>query len=122
MSDVTVVVQPITIDVAIASKTIIAEVIPGGSNSGYNSPTPIDIASPTTYNIPNGKLLLAIAVIPASGARNLSVGYTAGSTQILDNEEIDSNKEASFIVGRYFNTQKTLHISGFTGQLIFYIL
>ncbi len=94
----------------------------GDDGSGGFSFLPVNITSPTTYTVPAGKLLLAIAVVPAAGARNISIGYTAGATQVLDTEQIDSNAAASFLVNRYFNTAKTLHISGFTGQLIFYIL
>lgn len=86
------------------------------------SPVSLSVVDGTTYSIPAGKLLFSIAVIPASGDRILSAGYTAGATQILDSEEITSNDGPTFTMGRRFNTATTIHFSDFIGELILYIL
>lgn len=89
---------------------------------GGFQPVELSVVDGTTYSIPAGKLLLSIAVVPASGDRILSAGYTAGAAQILDSEEITSNDGTTFTVGRRFNTARTIHFSDYVGDLILYIL
>jgi hypothetical protein len=86
------------------------------------SPVSLSVVDGTTYLIPAGKLLLSIAVVPASGDRILSAGYASGATQILDSEEITSNDSMNFVIGRRFHVQTTIHFSDYIGDLILYIL
>lgn len=77
----------------------------------------LSVVNGTTYAISPGKLLDKIAVIPSSGDRILTVGYSAGTGEIIDNEEISSNNGTTFPIVRYFHGGQTIHFSGFTGQV-----
>ena len=92
------------------------------ASTGYVSPTPISVVDGTTFVIPAGKKLDSITAIPAAGARTLSVGYSAGAGEVIDAEEIPSNDETSFPIGRRYNAGKTLHFSDYIGQIVIYLL
>ena len=94
-------------------------VIQGG---GGVTPVTVSVVDGTTYAVEAGKYLLSICPVPASGDRVLSAGYSAGATQVLDNEEILSNEARTINVLRRFHTATTLHFSDFTGSLILYFL
>ena len=97
--------------------------VDGANGSGdYNSPTPIAIVDGSTFNIPAGKKLDSISVIPAAGDRVLTVGYSAGEGEVIDAEDISGNDGASFPSGKYFHNGITLHFSGFTGSVLIYLL
>ena len=94
-------------------------VIQGG---GGVTPVTVSVVDGTTYAVEAGKYLLSICPVPASGDRVLSAGYSAGATQVLDNEEILSNEARTINILRRFHTATTLHFSDFTGSLILYFL
>lgn len=93
-----------------------------GVDGAYNSPTPFPIVDGTTLVIQAGKKIDSISVIPAAGARILTVGYTYGSGEVVDNEEVAALDPASFHIGKYYDVQTTLHFSGFTGSVLIYLL
>ena len=89
---------------------------------GGVTPVTVSVVDGTTYAVEAGKYLLSICPVPASGDRVLSAGYSAGATQVLDNEEILSNEARTINVLRRFHTATTLHFSDFTGSLILIFL
>jgi hypothetical protein len=89
---------------------------------GYNGTSPTAIVDGTTYAVPAGKKVDSISVVPAAGVRLLTVGYSSGTGEVVDAEEISSNDGASFHVGKYYHAGKTLHFSGFTGSVLIYLL
>ena len=95
-------------------------VITGGGSitSVFN----VDVIDGTTYNIPAGKKLDSVSVIPETGDRVLTIGYTYGSGEIIDAEEIISDTAPSFPRGMYFHNGQTIHFSGFVGQVKLYII
>ena len=92
-----------------------------GSGSGASPAVSVSVVNGTTYALAAGKKLDSISVVPASGDRLISVGYTAGAGDVLDNEDVLSNDGTSWPIGRRYHTGKTLHFSQFTGEVILYI-
>lgn len=125
MPDVSVTVAAVNVDVSVQPLNIdvtIAAAGQQGEDGGYASPAETAVVDGTTYAIPAGKKLDSISVVPAIGARVLTVGYSTGTAEVIDNEDVDSNDGASFSIGKYYHTGKTLHFSGFTGSVLVYLL
>ena len=95
---------------------------PPGLDGVYGSPVLTSIIPGTTYVIPAGKQLDSIAVIPAAGARTITIGYTASATQIADTEDVNSNQSLVLTIKKYYHTVQTIHFSGFTGSVRIYLL
>lgn len=95
---------------------------PPGADGTFISPSAQAVVDTSTINISAGKQVLSIAIVPTGSTRTLSVGYSAGTGELIDNEPIDANDSPVFYIGRYFHTAKTLHFSGFTGSVLIYIL
>lgn len=90
--------------------------------SGYASPEPISIIEGDAYDIPAGKKLDSISIIPSAGDRVLTIGYSPGAGDLVDGETIASDDSASFQYGIYFHLGQTLHFSGFSGDILIYLL
>lgn len=94
-----------------------------GADGGYTSPSATTVADGTTYSVPAGKKLDSIAVVPSgSGDRTLTVGYAYGVGDLIDQEEVLSNDAPNYVIQKYFHDGKTIHFSGFSGQVMIYLL
>ena len=117
-----------TFRVNVVNKPAVVHTVPGGprgikgDDGAYASPTATDIEDGTEYEVPAGKQLHSIAVVPASGARVLTVGYSAGAGEVIDEEDVDSDDSVTFPINKYYHAGITLHFSGFTGSVLIYVL
>jgi hypothetical protein len=74
----------------------------------------IHVEDGDTFQMPAGRMLMAIAVAPDDDDRILSAGYTAGGTDLLDHVEIPGGTGEDFTETRMisYHTAKTFHFSG----------
>ncbi len=93
-----------------------------GINGAYNTPEPTTIVDGTTHVIPAGKQLQGIAILPETDDRVLTVGYSAGAGEVIDNEEVNGDDAGFFLIGKFYPTAKTIHFSGFEGEVLIFIL
>ncbi len=83
------------------------------SGGGYTSPQIQTIEDGDTVVVPAGKFMM-VGIDPEAGARTVSVGTTAGGTQIYDTVIIGSGQSGTLGPLMYFGTATTIHFSGDT--------
>lgn len=127
-TNIGVTIEPLNVDVSVAASNIEVTIVALNIEvsvavaGGYQSPGETSIVHGTTYDIPAGKKLDSISIVPGTGTRTITVGYSLGAGEVIDAEEIDNNDAASFAIGKYYHTAKTIHFSGFTGSVLIYLL
>lgn len=73
--------------------------------------TPETVADGGTIVVGGGNLINVIAVKAATGARTIMIGTSAGTDDVLEASDIETDTDFSATIGRYTSTSLTLHFT-----------
>lgn len=91
------------------------------NNDGFlKDPGTVSKSTAGTISVPAGTLVVAIVVTP-SADMTISIGTSAGGTQIIDAEEITSGTTVPFVINHYFTGSGTLHFTLSAGTVTVHV-
>ncbi len=74
-------------------------------------PAPVTVEDSDSIAIAGGHLIQVIAVKAATGARTIMIGTSAGTDDVLEASDIDSDTDFSATINLYTSTGITLHFT-----------